>query len=333
MIIEFGKRFSHGCSSLQAPLRASGGGMPAGYRYSFLFLMLMTVLPAIVSCTAQTPEPIAKLTMLYAKENLVAWCIVPFDTENRDPAERVALLKELGFTRMAWDWRMEHLPQLAEEISVLRDNDIELTAVWFWLDNRSSTGLLEHHEHILKTIAEEGAETTLWVSFDNDFFEGIQDEEKVRKGAEVIALIRNRAAESGTRVALYNHGDWFGEPENQIRIIEAIGSDDIGLVYNFHHGHHQIENFPAMVEMMLPWLWTVNLNGMRQQGPKIMDIGKGDHEAGMMRILTESGFNGTIGIIGHTEDEDVRKPLMRNLDGLKQILAETGDTEAVATYR
>jgi sugar phosphate isomerase/epimerase len=307
--------------------------MPAGYRYSFLFLMLMTVLPAIVSCTAQTPEPIAKLTMLYAKENLVAWCIVPFDTENRDPAERVALLKELGFTRMAWDWRMEHLPQLAEEISVLRDNDIELTAVWFWLDNRSSTGLLEHHEHILKTIAEEGAETTLWVSFDNDFFEGIQDEEKVRKGAEVIALIRNRAAESGTRVALYNHGDWFGEPENQIRIIEAIGSDDIGLVYNFHHGHHQIENFPAMVEMMLPWLWTVNLNGMRQQGPKIMDIGKGDHEAGMMRILTESGFNGTIGIIGHTEDEDVRKPLMRNLDGLKQILAETGDTEAVATYR
>ncbi|MFU8861916.1 MAG: hypothetical protein ACNA8K_16010 [Cyclonatronaceae bacterium] len=171
--------------------------------------------------------------MLYAKQNLVAWCIVPFDSENRNPAARAELLNELGFTRMA----------------------------------------------------------------------------------------------------LYNHGDWFGEPENQIRIIEATGADDIGLVYNFHHGHHQIENFPVMVEMMLPWLWTVNLNGMRQEGPKIMDIGKGDHEAGMMRILRESGFKGTIGIIGHTEGEDVRKPLMRNLDGLKQILEEMGDTEALATYR
>lgn len=283
--------------------------------------------------TAQPPEPKTENSMLYAKDNLVAWCIVPFDSENRDPAARAELLRELGFTRMAWDWRTEHLPQLAEEISVLRDNNIELSAVWFWLDNRSSTGLLEHHEHILNTLAESGAETTLWVSFDNDFFEGITDEEKVKKGAEVIGLIRSRATESGTRVALYNHGDWFGEPENQIRIIEATGADDIGLVYNFHHGHHQIENFPAMVEMMLPWLWTVNLNGMRQEGPKIMDIGKGDHEAGMMRILKESGFNGTIGIIGHTEGEDVRKPLIRNLDGLKQILAEIGDTEALATYR
>ena len=337
MMMEFGKRISHGYSSPQAPLRNPGGGMPAGFRQShitlLLLLMMMAVLPAIVSCTAQTPEPKTEYTMLYAKNNLVAWCIVPFDSENRDPAARAELLNELGFNRMAWDWRTEHLPLFAEEISVLRDNNIDLTAVWFWLDNRSSTGLLDHHEHILKTIAEEGAETTLWVSFDNDFFEGITDEEKVKKGAEVIGLIRTRAAESGTRVALYNHGDWFGEPENQIRIIEAIGTDDIGLVYNFHHGHHQIRNFPLLVEMMLPWLWTVNLNGMRQDGPKIMDIGKGDQEAGMMRILKESGFNGTIGIIGHTEDEDVRKPLMRNLDGLKQILVEMGDTDALATYR
>jgi hypothetical protein len=332
-MMEFEKRFSHWCPSLQAPLRATGWGMPAGYRHSFLFLLLMAVLPAIVSCTAQTPEPIAVFNMLYAKQNLVAWCIVPFDSENRNPAARAELLRELGFTRMAWDWRIEHISKLAEEINVLRDNTIELTAVWFWLDKRSSAGLLEHHEQILKTIAEENAETILWVSFDNNFFEGIPDEEKVKKGAEMINLIRTRAAESGTRVALYNHGDWFGEPENQIRIIEAIGTDDIGLVYNFHHGHHHLHNFQAMVEMMLPWLLTVNLNGMQQEGPKILDIGKGDHEVGLMRILKESGFNGTIGIIGHTEGEDVRKPMMRNLDGLKRILTKMGDKEALATYQ
>jgi len=50
-------------------------------------------------------------------------------------------------------------------------------------------------------------------------------------------------------------------------------------VYNFHHGHHQIDKFPALLEMMKPYLWTVNLNGMKRDGPKILDIGAGDLEA------------------------------------------------------
>src|SRR5690606_41954104 len=35
-----------------------------------------------------------------------------------------------------------------------------------------------------------------------------------------IAYIADRAKELGCKVALYNHGGWFGEPENQIEIIE-----------------------------------------------------------------------------------------------------------------
>jgi hypothetical protein len=46
-----------------------------------------------------------------------------------------------------------------------------------------------------------------------------------------------------------------------------------GLVYNFHHAHHQIHNFPALVEMMLPWLWTVNLNGLKQILGEMGDAG------------------------------------------------------------
>jgi hypothetical protein len=332
-MITIGKRVSHGNSSLQASLPGIGWVEPAGFKCQRTIMLLLAGLFAMLSCTGQPSQPQAENAMLFAKNNLIAWCIVPFDTENRDPAERAELLNELGFSRMAWDWRMEHLPLLAGEISVLRANDIELTAVWFWLDNRSSVGLLDHHDHILNTIAEQGVETTLWVSFDNDFFAGLPDEEKVIKGAWIIDKVHSRAAESGSRVALYNHGDWFGEPENQIRIIEATGHHDIGLVYNFHHGHHQIERFPEMLDTMRPWLWTVNLNGMKHDGPKIMDIGAGDHEAGMMRTLKASGFNGTIGILGHTEDEDVREPLTRNLDGMLKVLRELGESEALATYQ
>jgi hypothetical protein len=213
-MITIGKWVSRGNSSLQASLQSIGGGKPAGFKYTRTAMLLLAGLFAMLSCTGQPSQPQAENAMLYAKNNLIAWCIVPFDTENRDPAERAALLNELGFTRMAWDWRMEHLPQLSEEISVLRNNDINLTAVWLWLDNRSSEGLLDHHDHILNIIAEQGVETTLWVSFDNDFFAGLPDEEKVMKGAWIIDKVHSRAAGSGSRVALYNHGDWFGEPEN-----------------------------------------------------------------------------------------------------------------------
>jgi hypothetical protein len=71
---------------------------------------------------------------------------------------------------------------------------------------------------------------------------------------------------------------------------------------------------------MMPYLWTINLNGMRAEGPKILDIGLGDREADMMRMVAESGYKGTIGILGHVEDEDVKETLMRNLNGLRAIV-------------
>lgn len=271
--------------------------------------------------------------LLFARDNLVAWCIVAYDALERAPAERARMLNELGIRRLAWDWRDRHLPILAEEIQTLREHDIELTSVWFWVDNRASSGLLPHHDQILEALEEAGAETTLWVSFDSDFFAGMSDEARVDKGAAIISHIRDRAKRSGSTIALYNHGDWFGEPENQIRIIEAIGADDIGLVYNFHHAHEQVEAFPQLVATMLPYLEAVNLNGMQAGGPKILNLGAGDLEADMLRVLRASGFSGAIGILGHTEGEDARDALDRNLEGLQRLLAELGEAEALATYR
>ncbi|TVQ75114.1 MAG: AP endonuclease, partial [Balneolaceae bacterium] len=40
------------------------------------------------------------------------------------------------------------------------------------------------------------------------------------------------------------------------------------------------------------------------------------------KTLLDSGFTGNIGIIGHTEGEDVRDVLLRNLSGLHEILGE-----------
>jgi len=123
----------------------------------------------------------------------------------------------------------------------------------------------------------------------------------------------------GCTVALYNHGGWFGEPENQIRIIQAIGSENIRMVYNFHHGHHQLDRFEELFDMMLPYLSAVNINGMKAEGPKIITLGEGDREPDMLRYIKASGYSGPVGILGHTEGEDIRTVLERNLAGLEKL--------------
>ena len=61
------------------------------------------------------------------------------------------------------------------------------------------------------------------------------------------------------------------------------------------------------------------------EGPKIITLGEGDRELEMLRAVQASGYRGPIGILGHTEGEDIRIVLERNLKGLetlKKSLAE-----------
>ena len=68
---------------------------------------------------------------LFARKNLVAWCIVPFDSKKREPEERAAMLEKLGFTKFAYDYRAEHIPTFDAEIEALKRHHVELTAWWF----------------------------------------------------------------------------------------------------------------------------------------------------------------------------------------------------------
>ena len=64
-----------------------------------LALLALTVL-----ARAETPPDV------FARENLVAWCIVPFDAKKRGPEERSEMLERLGIKRLAYDYRAEHIP-------------------------------------------------------------------------------------------------------------------------------------------------------------------------------------------------------------------------------
>lgn len=290
------------------------------------WLLLFCCLTLSLTAQKQKDPP------LFARQNLVAWCIVPFDKMKRNPEQRAEMLKALGITQLAWDWRDEHLPVMEEEIKTLRKHHIKLKSVWFWVNGGSGEILDDANHFILKTLKDNNVKTELWLSFNNRFFEGITDAEKLEKAVEAVGYIREKAKEIGCTVHLYNHGSWFGEPENQVKIIERLGHKDIGIVYNFHHARHQVSEFPNLIKLMKPYLSTVNINGMKENGPMIMTVGQGDKELAMLQQLKDSGYRGTIGILSHVDDEDARIVLARNLEGLKALLRKMGETNALKTY-
>ncbi len=290
------------------------------FRPSFLCPALLLCILA-TTCGQLAPplhaQPILKSSKLLARKNLVAWCIVPFDAKKRGPEDRVAMLKQLGFQRYAYDWRAEHLPTFDRELQLLKTNNIRLEAVWFpaQLDADARTILALLRKHRLKT--------QLWITM-ADPAPGKPQADKIAAAVNILKPIAQEAAKQDCSLGLYNHGNWFGEPENELAIIDALKLSNVGLVYNLHHGHDHLERFPAVLKKMLPHLYCLNLNGMTRKGDqgelKILPLGTDDLDLTLLRTIRDSGYRGPLGILGHTQD-DAELRLLDNLDGFDWLVA------------
>lgn len=257
---------------------------------------------------------------MFDRSNLVAWCIVPFDSQKRTPAERAQMLGDLRLRRLAYDYRGEHIPSFEEEILTLKQHGIELTAWWF------PTVLNDEAKLILSLLKKHDVHPQLWVTGGGDpSMQGDVEAAFVTSEVKRLREIALAAQEAKCQVALYNHGGWFGIPENQLRLIDAIDLPNVGIVYNLHHAHDQIDRLPQILERIGPKLLAININGMETDGDrvgkKILVIGQGNRDREWLRIIGQSGFRGPIGILNHT-DLDARVRLTENLEGLDQLVQQ-----------
>lgn len=255
---------------------------------------------------------------LFRNDNLVAWCIVPFDAKQRGPAERVAMLKKLGIKRYAYDWRDKHLPTFEAEFKMMVKEGIILQAMWF------PTVMNKDAQSILEIIKRNKVVTELWVSLDDP--KGADDAAKIKQAANVLKPLIEAADSVGCTTCLYNHGGWIGEPVNQLAILKALDSKKVGLIYNLHHGHAHLGRFADVMKQLKPHLKCVTLNGMvpkgDQVGKKILPVGAGSEDLKLLRIIRDSGYTGPIAILGHVHEVDVEERLQDNLDGLAWLKAQ-----------
>jgi len=287
----------------------------------FAAAIAFCVCALLASARARAAEPVdvaARAKELFRRDNLVAWCIVPFDAKKRGPEERAAMLEKLGLKHYAYDWRPEHVATFEQEWDAITKHGIALDA--FWTTPPDLQKLLEGFE-------KRGLTPSLWVMVNAPA--DLDQEAKVKHAAKSLRPLAETAAKAGCRVSIYNHGGWGGEPENMVAVCKELNVTNVGIVYNQHHGHDHLPRFREALTQMLPHLHFLNLNGMTaegdRKGKKILVIGQGDLDVELAKTICESGYKGPIGILNHT-GHDAEARLLDNLEGLEWVVGELTGT-------
>ena len=257
------------------------------------------------------------------KDQLVAWCIVPFDPLKRGPRQRAEMLDRLGIKRVAYDWRAEHVPTFEEEILQYKRHGLEYFAFWGW------------HADMPPLMKKHGIHPQIWTMMASPILE--TQRQRIEAAAKQLLPMVQQVGDLGCKLGLYNHGGWSGEPENLVAVCRWLrknaDADHVGIVYNLHHGHGHIADFAESLELMKPYLLCLNLNGMNDnETPKILPLGQGQHEQHMLATIIKSGYRGPIGILDHRDDTDTEKALRANLEGMRKLLRQLGENQALKSY-
>lgn len=299
--------------------------------YFIISLMLLTFFSFGHKAIAQ--EKMDSRKSLFAPENLLAWCIVPYDSEKRNSEARAQMLKDLNIGMLAYDWRDEHIPTFDQEWKALNAHGIKLQGFWMNTDQNPSKN--SHVQEIFDFLERNNVKTQIWLNINGGKgFDELTQEEKIASMGETVSYVAKRAAAIDCQVGLYNHRGWYGEPENQLAIIEKLDLPNLGMIYNFHHAQTQHERFSEFFPIIVPYLFSVNLAGLKRSDTEnFYGIGEGDTEEEMIQVIIQSEYKGPIGILNHDTERDAKLGLETEISGLKKVLQQIGENEGLKTQK
>ena len=118
---------------------------------------------------------------LFDRENLIAWCIVPFDGKKRGPEARAEMLARLGFSHFAYDGGAGPGRTFDAEVGALAKHKVGLDA--FWCPGE----LNGESKAILDLLGRRGVRAELWVmlGLGNDI--AVSPEEGTKRVENMVA--------------------------------------------------------------------------------------------------------------------------------------------------
>jgi len=301
----------------------------------FCAILVLGLCPVLSMAQEQTSGNILPHKENFNRENLHAWAFVFADPVDRTPEDRAKVLAGLGFKKTGFGALQQHVMKFEEYVIAYQKNGIELIGVYRAINTEVA---LEDPgtSYLFEIIEKHGIKPQVWLMMNDKLLKDLSREKKADKALEILKPVVLKARSLSCQVALYNHTSWFGEPENQIEMVRRLRSElkdeNIGIVYNFHHGHSHNARFEEFFPQLESYLYSLHLNGMTVGGNKIMTIGTGEREKEMIEAVYKTGYSGPVGILDHDSKRKPEEVYPENFAGLNKLLEEIGDSKAAASY-
>jgi len=241
-------------------------------------------------------------------------------TGSGSPAEKAAMLKELGYTGTDFSALSSFgrtLDQLPEYLSALDAKGLQLFAVYITLD---MDGELICPAELQKAITVlKGRSTVIWLALRSKKFEPASEE----GDRAAVLLVRNTAelaAKQNLRIALYPHSHFYAERvEDNLRLVRLINLPNVGLTFNLCHWLRveNGENLKKILDKVKTDLFMVTINGADFSPGQdygfdrlIKPLDTGNYDVfEFVQQVRNTGYRGPIGLQGYGIAGDPRTNL------------------------
>ena len=280
-----------------------------------VLLLLIWIFPAVVN--GQTAEDLTKVKMQNA--------FFAMDTGTKDANHATAkaqaeMLKELGYAGIGYGG-FDGISEMLRELDAC---GLRMFAVYFGAevntDGYTYDPKMKEGIQLLK-----GRDALLWVMITSKTFAPSSpdgDEGAVKMLREIADL----AEPAGLRVALYPHtGCWLERVDDAVRLAKKVERKNVGATFNLCHwlNAEKGRNVKAVMELAMPYLFVVTINGADTEGGwdrLIQTLDRGSFDVGgFLATLNRLGYKGPIGLQGYGIKGDVHENLKRSMEAWRRL--------------
>jgi sugar phosphate isomerase/epimerase len=240
------------------------------------------------------------------------------DAEHQSAESQAAMVKELGDAGMACD-----VGATPEILKAVEANGLKLFAVYAGASIDPNQPKYDPRlKDAIKSL--KGRDTFIWL-----FITGAKPSspDGDPRAVEIVREVADMATESGLRVALYPHTDfWLERVEDAVRVAKKAERKNVGVTFNLCHWLKvdREENMKPLTELAMPYLYLVTINGADSGGKDwstlIQTLDRGTFDIfNFLKTLKESGYAGPVGFQGYGIKGDAHDNLKRTMEAWRRL--------------
>jgi sugar phosphate isomerase/epimerase len=243
------------------------------------------------------------------------------------PEQQAKTVKELGYDGISYNYTTPE--DLAKWQKALGDQGLKLFGlyVYTWFDKTPNYDpRLPEAIRMLK-----GSDTVLWITVREAQVKGDHDAEAVR----LVQGIADLARESGVRVALYGHANFYVENgADAARIAAKANRPNLGPSINLCHEFMSGagDRLDETLKNVAPLATLVSINGLDVASKEyVMRLDRGDFDVtAYLAKLQAAGYAGPIGLQCYNVKGDVRENLAANIATWRRMAGQLEERSSSA---